>query len=41
MLQALTDTSNLAAKRNFVTLKAEVDRLDINELVNVPTDSNN
>ena len=41
MLQALTDTSNLAAKRNVVTLKAEVDRLDINELVNVPTDSNN
>ena len=34
----VVDTSNLAAKGDFVALKAEVDKLDINELVNVPTD---
>ena len=30
------DTSDLAAKKDFLTLKAEGDKLDINELVNVP-----
>ena len=34
------DTSDLAAKNYFVALKSEVDRLDINKLVNVPTSSN-
>ena len=38
MLQALSD---LAAKKDFITLKAEVDKLDINKLVNVPTSLNN
>ena len=31
------ETSNLAAKSNFIALKAKVDRLDINKLVNIPT----
>ena len=35
------DTSNLAAKTNFIALKAEVDKLDTNKLVNVPTSLNN
>ena len=35
------DTFNLAAKRDFVALKAEVNKLDINKLVNVPTGLNN
>ena len=35
------DTSDLAAERDFVALKAEVDKLDINKLVNVPTSLNN
>ena len=35
------DTSNLAAKRDFITLKADVDKLDFNKLVNVLTDLNN
>ena len=35
------DTSDLAAKKNFIALKAEVDKLDINKLVNVPTGLNN
>ena len=35
------DTFNLAAKRDFVALKVEVDKLDINKLVNVPTGLNN
>ena len=35
------DTSDLAAKKDFIALKAEVDKLDINELVNVPTSLNN
>ena len=30
------DTSDLADKKDFLTLKAEGDKLDINELVNVP-----
>ena len=35
------DTSDLAAQKDFITLKAEVDKLDINKLVNVPTSLNN
>ena len=35
------DTSNLAAKKYFIDLKAEVDKLDINKLTNVPTSLNN
>ena len=31
------DTYNLAAKSDFVALKAEVHKLDINKSVNVPT----
>ena len=35
------DTSNLAAKINFIALKAEVDQPDIKKLVDVPTGLNN
>ena len=35
------DTSNLVAKGDFVVSKAEVKKLDINKLVNVPTGLNN
>ena len=35
------DTSNLAAKKYFIALKAEVDKLDINKVTNVPTSLNN
>ena len=35
------DTSKLAAKRDFIALKAEVDKLDMNKLVNVSTGLNN
>ena len=31
------DTSNLSAKTDFIALKAEVDMLDINNLVNILT----
>ena len=31
------NTSNLVTKSNFIALKAEVDKLDIYILVNVPT----
>ena len=31
------DTSNLAAKSDFISLKADAGKLDINKLVNVPT----
>ena len=34
------DTSNLAAKKDFIALKAEVQKLDISKLVNVPTSLN-
>ena len=34
-------TSDLAAKKDFIALKAEVDKLDINKLVNVPTSLKN
>ena len=33
--------SNLAAKRDFINLKADIDKIDINELADVPTDLNN
>ena len=35
------DTSDLTAKKDFTALKAEVDKLDINKLMNVPTSLNN
>ena len=35
------DTSDLAAKKDFIALKAEVRKLNINKLVNVPTTLNN
>ena len=35
------DTSGLAAKKDFIALKAEVDKLDINKLTNVPASLNN
>ena len=34
------DTSGLAVKKDFIALKAEIDKLDINKLVNVPTSLN-
>ena len=34
-------TCNLAAKRDFIALKADVDKLNINKLVHAPTDLNN
>ena len=34
------DTSDFAAKKDFIALKAEVDKLDINKLTNVPTSLN-
>ena len=35
------DTSDLAAKNDFITLKAKVDKLDINKLVKIPAILNN
>ena len=35
------DTTDFAAKNDFFDLKAEVDKLDINIMVNVPTGLNN
>ena len=35
------DTSDLAARKDYIALKAEVDKLDIKNLVNVPTNLNN
>ena len=35
------DTSDLAAKKGFIALKVDVDKLDINKLVNVPISLNN
>ena len=35
------DTSDLAAKKYFIALKAEFDTMDINKLVNAPTSFNN
>ena len=34
-------TSDLAHKKDFIALKAEVGKLDINKLVNVPASLNN
>ena len=34
------DTSDSAAKKDFIALKAEVDKLGINKLVNAPTSLN-
>ena len=34
---AVIDTSDLPAKKGFVALRAEVDKLDTNALVNVST----
>ena len=34
------DTSDLAAKKDFVALKVEVDKLDVNKLVNAATTLN-
>ena len=33
-------TSNLAAKKDFIALKAEVGKIDMNKVVNVPTNLN-
>ena len=35
------DTSDLAAKKDFIALKTEVDKLDINNIVNVSNKLNN
>ena len=35
------ETSDLAAKKHFIALKNEVDKLDVNKLVNAPTTLNN
>ena len=35
------DASDLAAKKDFIPMKAEVNKLDINKLVNFPTSLNN
>ena len=35
------DTSDLAAKEDFIALKAEVDKLDITKLTSVQTSLNN
>ena len=35
------DIFDLATKKDFIALKAEVDKLDINKLVNVQTSLNN
>ena len=32
---------DLASKKDFIALKAEVDKLDVNKLVNAPTSMNN
>ena len=37
----VVDTSDLVAKKDFAALKVEVDKLDIDKLVNVPTSLNN
>ena len=37
---ASVETSDLAAKKDFSALKSEVDKLEINKFVNVPTSFN-
>ena len=41
MLQATLYRSDLARKKDSIVLKAEVEKLDINKLANVPTSLNN
>ena len=36
-----TDVSDLAAKKDFIPLKAEVNKIDITKMTNVPTSLNN
>ena len=36
-----TDISDLAAKKDFIPLKAEVNKTDITKMTNVPTSLNN
>ena len=40
-MRAKITLNDLAAKKDFIDLKAEVDKLDINKLTNVPTSLNN
>ena len=35
------DTSDLAAKKIFIALRAEIDKLDINKITNFPTSLSN
>ena len=35
------NTSDLAAKKDFIALKAEIEKIDITKLSNVPTSLNN
>ena len=35
------DTSDLAAKKDFIALKAQVEKIDVTKLSNVPTSLNN
>ena len=35
------NTSDLAAEKNFIALKAKIYKLDINKMTNVPTSLNN
>ena len=37
----VVDISDEAAKNDFIPLKTDVEKLDINKLVHVPTSSNN
>ena len=37
----VVDTSDLVVKKDFIALKADIDTLDINKLVNVPNSLNN
>ena len=41
ILFILINTSDLAVKKDFIALKVEVDKLEINKLTNVPTSLNN
>ena len=40
-IRTYVDTSDLAAEKDFIALKTEVNKLDINKLVNIPTSWNN
>ena len=39
MLQGV-DTSDLAAKKDFIAFKTENDKLDVNKLISIPTSLN-